>query len=418
MKMGKGTGKKKKKYRLKPIPVIVAALLLAVVIIAVFFLTSSCVGSVPTGGDVSESSAESSVEESSEEELQPTSARMISFGDNLAHSSIIAEASERAGGDGYDFSGAYTHIRELVQLADIATLNQETVLAKDRKPSGYPLFNTPQQMADALEDLGIDLVTLANNHTFDQGEYGLRTTLEYWSTIDVMTTGAYLNEQDASIIRSIEVNDITFGFVSATEVTNGLSLPKGSELVVFNTKNEEAMQERIAKAKKMYDVVVVNVHFGVEYTHTPTAYQVEYAQKLADWGADIIIGHHPHVIQPVEWLEREDGGKTLCVYSLGNFLSTQNENYSLVGGALDVTVTKDPVTNEVEITEARFIPLVTHYNSRKREVAVYPLDQYTDEMAAKHGMRNYADYSKTFSLEYINNLVNKVIDEEFLTPYQ
>lgn len=418
MKMGKGN-KRRKKYRLKPIPVAIAALLLALVIIVVFFLTSSCVGSVPAGGNMGDSSVEPSIEESSEEEPQPTSARMISFGDNLAHSSIVAEASERAGGNGnYDFRGAYTHVKELVSLADIATLNQETVLAKDRKPSGYPRFNTPQQMADALDDLGIDLVTLANNHTFDQGEYGLRTTLEYWQTIDVMTTGAYLNEQDASVIRSIEVNDITFGFVSATEVTNGLSLPKGTELVVFNTKDEEAMQKRIAKAKKLYDVVVVNVHFGVEYTHKPTEYQKEYAQKLADWGADIIVGHHPHVIQPIEWLEREDGGKTLCVYSLGNFLSTQNENYSLVGGALDVTVTKDHVTNEVEITEARFIPLVTHYNPRKREVAVYPFDQYTAELAAKHGMRNYADYSKTFSMEYIDELVHKVIDEEFLTPYK
>lgn len=418
MKMGKN--KKKRKYRLKPVPVILAALVLALAIVLVSCGVTSCVGSVPAGGEISGSSVEESSEEESSEELpEPTSARLIGFGDNLCHVSIFQEAGERAGGNGnYDFSGAYTHIKELVQLADIASLNQETVLAADRAPSGYPRFNTPQHMANDLDELGIDVVTLANNHTFDQGESGLRSTLEYWSTIDVMTTGAYLNEQDASIIRSMEVNDITFGFIAATEVTNGLSLPKNSELVVFNTKDEEAMEARIAEAKKLFDVVVVNVHFGVEYTHKPTEYQYEYAQKLADWGADIIIGHHPHVIQPVEWIEAADGRQVLCAYSLGNFLSTQNENYSLVGGALDVTVTKDHVTGDVSITESRFIPLVTHYNPRKRNVAVYPLDQYTAELAASHGMRNYADYSKTFSLEYINDLVNKVIDEEFLTPYK
>lgn len=417
MKMGKN---KKKKYRLKPIPVIIAAVLLALVIVIVFCTATSCVGSVPADGEISESSVEeSSMEESSEEEPEPTSARLIGFGDNLIHVSIFQEAGERAGGNGnYDFSKAYEHVEELVQLADIASLNQETVIAEGRAPSGYPRFNTPQQMANDLEELGIDVVTVANNHTFDQGESGLRSALKYWSTVDVMTTGAYLNEQDASIIRSMEVNDITFGFIAATEVTNGLSLPADTELVVMNTKDEEAMQARIAEAKELFDVVVVNVHFGVEYTHTPTEYQYEYAQKLADWGADIIIGHHPHVIQPVEWIEAADGRQVLCAYSLGNFLSTQNENYSLVGGALDVTVTKDHVTDEVTISEARFIPLVTHYNSRKREVAVYPLDQYTDQLAASHGMRSYAEYSKTFSLEYINNLVNKVIDEEFLTPYK
>lgn len=370
---------------------------------------------VPAGPADAESSVSS--EESSEPIPEPTSARLIGFGDDLIHVSIFKQAKARATDGGYDFSYAYEPVKNLVNLADIASINQETVMAKGVEPSGYPLFNSPQDLAYCLADMGFDLVNVANNHSLDQRASGLQSTLELWNSIDsVQTTGAYLNEEDYSNIRSIEKNGITFGFIGMTELTNGLSLPDDTELILLRTQNEEAVKARIEEAREKFDVVVVNVHWGVEYTFTPTDYQREFAQKLADWGADIIIGHHPHVIQPVEWVERTDGsGKALVVFSLGNFISTQEMGATMIGGALDVTVEKEYENNTVSIKEARFIPLVTHYGYGKSDVRVYPLDQYTDELAAKHGIHQHVS---RFDLDYINETVASVIDESFLTPYQ
>lgn len=289
-------------------------------------------------------------------------------------------------------------------------------MAKDKAPSGYPLFNTPQELAGCLANLGFDVANLANNHVMDQGESGLKSTLDLWDSIpSVLTTGAYQNEEDFEDIRTLERNGITFSFLGMTELTNGLSLPSDTELVVLRTQDEERVKAQIEKAKSISDVVVVNVHWGVEYTHKPTEYQYEYAQKLADWGADIILGHHAHVIQPVEWITRADGTRALCVYSLGNFISTQEMGATMIGGGLDVTVTKEYENNTVSITSARFIPTVTHYEWGKANVRVYPLDEYTDELAAKHGIHQHIS---KFDLAYINQTVSSVIDEEFLTPYR
>ena len=409
---------RKRKRRLKPVPVMIAVLLvLAIGALVWFTCTSLSCTSVPAGpGEISASSGESSEEESSEPVPKPTSVRLIGFGDDLIHVSIFKQAKARATDGGYDFSYAYEPIKDVIQLADIASINQETVMAKDKAPSGYPLFNTPQELAGCLANLGFDVANLANNHVMDQGESGLKSTLDLWDSIpSVLTTGAYQNEEDFEDIRTLERNGITFSFLGMTELTNGLSLPSDTELVVLRTQDEERVKAQIEKAKSISDVVVVNVHWGVEYTHKPTEYQYEYAQKLADWGADIILGHHAHVIQPVEWITRADGTRALCVYSLGNFISTQEMGATMIGGGLDVTVTKEYENNTVSITSARFIPTVTHYEWGKANVRVYPLDEYTDELAAKHGIHQHIS---KFDLAYINQTVSSVIDEEFLTPYR
>lgn len=404
---------RKREKRLKPIPILIAVLLvLAIGMLVWFTCTSLSCTSVPAGpGEITDSFAESS-----EESSEPTSARLIGFGDDLIHTTIFKQAKARATDGGYDFSYAYDNIKDVVQLADIASINQETVMAKDKAPSGYPLFNTPQPLAECLANVGFDVVNLANNHVMDQGESGLKSTLDLWDSIpSVLTTGAYQNEEDFENIRTIEKNGITFSFLGMTELTNGLSLPSDAELVLLRTQDEERVKAQIEKAKSISDVVVVNVHWGVEYTHKPTEYQYQYAQKLADWGADIILGHHAHVIQPVEWITRADGTRALCAYSLGNFISTQEMGATMIGGGLDVTVTKEYESNTVSITSARFIPTVTHYEGGKANVRVYPLDQYTDELAAKHGIHQH---ESKFDLAYINQTVSSVINEEFLTPFR
>ena len=249
-----------RKKRLKPVPVLIAILLvLAIAALVWFTCTSFGCSTVPAGpGEISNTSIESS-EESSETIPEPTSTRLIGFGDDLIHVSIFRQAKARATDGGYDFSYAYENIKDVVQLADIASINQETVMAKDKEPSGYPLFNTPQELAGCLADVGFDVANLANNHVLDQGASGLKSTLDLWDSIpSVLTTGAYQNEEDFDNIRTMEKNGITFAFLGMTELTNGLSLPDNTDLVVLRTQDEERVKAQIEKAKAISDIVVVN----------------------------------------------------------------------------------------------------------------------------------------------------------------
>ena len=348
--------------------------------------------------------------ESSEPEPEPAVVRLVGVGDNLIHEAIYKQASRRAEGQGYDFGFTYEAVEELIASADIASINQETVMDRNRPLSAYPCFNSPTELGDHLEQIGFDVANLANNHVLDQNASGLASTLDYWKTKKIRTTGAYQDEADYQQIRLLERNGVTFSFIGMTELTNGLSLPAGSELVLLRTGEEDRIKARIEKAKQISDVVVVNVHWGVEYTHQPTASQRDLAQNMADWGADLILGHHPHVIQPVEWLDRADGGRSLVVYSLGNFISAQSEGPRMIGGALDVTVVKQP-DGSILLENPKFLPVVTHYDPGYANVRTVLLRDYTEELAQNHGVRAQ---TPAFSLEYIHNIVTTVIDPEFL----
>ncbi|MEG0693440.1 MAG: CapA family protein, partial [Oscillospiraceae bacterium] len=275
-----------------------------------------------------------------------TTAGLIGVGDNLIHEALYAQAKRRAGGKGYDFTFAYENVQDIIQNADVASINQETVMADIYQPSAYPMFNSPSELGEHLEKIGFDVINQANNHTLDKGEKGVLATIGFWTTQDAKLTGVYKDIEDYEQIRMITKNDITFSFIGMTELTNGLSLPPDSEVILMRTSDEEKIKERIQKAKSISDVVVVNVHWGVEYTHNPSEFQKEMAKKMIEWGADVILGHHPHVIQPIEYIERSDGTKGIVAYSLGNFISAQNRGDRMIGGMLDVAITKSYEQNK------------------------------------------------------------------------
>ena len=156
---------------------------------------------------------------------------------------------------------------------------------------------------------------------------------------------------------------------------------------------------------------MVNVHWGEEYTTTPNNDQRELANKMASWGADVIIGHHPHVIQPVEWIDNGNGTKTLVAYSLGNFISQQNTASRVIGGMLHYDLTKDYDTGKTTVDNVVFEPIVTHYVRGSHDVQIYPLSQYTDSLAKAQASRLK---QTDFSIKYINDFVGKVIDKQFL----
>lgn len=342
----------------------------------------------------------------------PITLRMLSVGDNLIHDGIYEQAKKRAGGNGYDFSYCYARVKDTIASADVATINQETIVAKSYEPSGYPLFNSPQELGQTVVDTGFDVVNLANNHMLDKTSKGLAEAIDFWDATGLARTGAYKDTQDLESVEYIEKNGLKIGLIGITQYTNGLVLPSDSPLKYILTSDEATIERKIKAAKAQCDVVLVNVHWGSEYTTTPAQEQRNLAKKMADWGANVIIGHHPHVLQPVEWIENSDGTRTLVAYSLGNFISQQNTAARVIGGMLHYDITKDFETGKVTVSNVRFETIVTHYVSGSHDVQIYPLSAYSDTLAKKQSARIK---QSDFSVAYIENFVKEVIPEEFLT---
>ncbi|MBQ2842536.1 MAG: CapA family protein [Clostridia bacterium] len=363
---------------------------------------------VKTDAPVGTSSAET-VPETTQQELF-SRISFVAVGDNLIHDTVYEQAKARSS-TGYDFTDAYERIAHLIEEPDIAILNQETIISTEHNVSSYPMFNSPVEVGEEMLEIGFDVFNIATNHSIDCGEKGLISAINFWKEKDAITTGAYLNGEDFAEIPMHEVNGVKVAYLGLTESTNGLSLPDDSEVILVLASEETRIQQKIMQAKQKADVVIVNAHWGNEYTHEPTENQRQLAEKMASWGADVIIGHHPHVIQPVEYIENADGRKTLVAYSLGNFISAQNRGPRMLGGMLNFEIVKNNTTGGIAIENVKFSGVVTHYGYGCSNIRVYPLADYTEELASKHGV-----LSKTsdFSLQYLYDIINEVIDKQFL----
>lgn len=372
---------------------------------------SSVSSSAPS---IAASSAIVSSEPASKPIQKPVSITILGAGDNLIHDVIYQQAQKRATGSGYDFKPVYERITDDIRNADISVINQETPLAgKIAAPSGYPRFNSPTQLGDELVNLGFDVINHANNHVLDMNEKGLAATLDYWDTKpSVKVVGAYRNDADLQNIRIVEAKGIKTAHIGITEMTNGLYLPKNSGYRLIYANETELIEKLIKKAKTMADVVVISVHWGNENTYTLTDKQKSLAQNMVDWGADIIFGNHPHVLQQLTVLTRKDGTECPVIFALGNLVSAQQSGLNMVSGLLKVTMTKDFTTNKTTFTAMEFKPVVTHYGKHCADITVYPLSEYTDKLASAHGVRRY---TSNFSLKYINDIIKKNIPQKYLS---
>lgn len=266
-------------------------------------------------------------------------ASLIAVGDNLIHSSVFKDANKHANFDGYDFKPMLTYIKDIVSNYDIGYYNQETILGGvELGLSDYPTFNSPFETGDAMLDAGFNLVSLATNHTVDRGKKAVLKSCEYWKEkTDVLTTGSYCSLEEREEIRIAEVNNISYTMLNYTYGTNGMPVVNDYLVNVWPTDLEindpdkdikyqnykEQVKMDIEKVRDKVDVLIVAMHWGVEYTHEPTKYEKDMAEYLASLDVDIVIGTHPHVIQPVTWID-----DTLVIYSLGNFISAQYQNQS------------------------------------------------------------------------------------------
>ncbi|MBR4726359.1 MAG: CapA family protein [Clostridia bacterium] len=335
---------------------------------------------------------------------------LLAVGDNLIHDTVYEQAAERAS-SGYDFSYCYEKVADRVAAADIAILNQETIISTEHEVSSYPMFNSPPEVGEEMIRIGFDVFNIATNHSLDCGEKGLISCINWWKSKGVITTGAFLNQVDYAKIPTNTVNGITFAYLGFTEMTNDLSLPSDSEVILCTSEDEAELQRRVMAAKDLADVVIVNAHWGIEYTHEPTDEQRILAKKLAAWGADVIIGNHPHVIQPVEFIENDNGTRTLVAYSLGNFISAQNRGARMLGGMLNFDISKNNANGDITIENVKFHGTVNHYGYNYSNIRIYMLEDYTEELASVHGVKSQ---TPSFSLQYLNDIVNEVIDKQFL----
>ncbi len=320
--------------------------------------------------------------------------KRVSFygaGDNLIHNCVYWQADDNAPGDAYDFLPMYQLVAEDIQSADIAYLNQETPLGGTQLGvSSYPLFNSPEQVGLDMIQLGFDVFSHANNHVFDKGEAGIANTYNFYREQNAFMVGIHKKDEDT--VKIYEKNDIKIAFVNYTYHTNGLSLSENSDYYV-PLANEERMVSDIQRAKDMADFVICLVHWGEENQSVPNDVQKQHAKLLADAGCDVIVGTHPHTIQPVEFV-----GDTLVVYSLGNYISAQKNPVNLIGGTIlfDMVVKGD----EKWIENVKFEPVITQYEAGFSNIRIVPFSKYTSEMAQKHG--------SAVSYEYFEELIRKM----------
>ncbi|MDR1866708.1 MAG: CapA family protein [Treponema sp.] len=327
-------------------------------------------------------------------EPQPDFVTLVAAGDNLFHTVVYnASLIEQS----YVFDPLYEYIKPYIEPADIAFINQETVLGGAAFGlSGYPQFNTPQELAQTLSAVGFDMVNHATNHSMDRGEAALRATMTLWDSIPQVKYLGIRAEQDQEPGVVLEKNNIIFGFLAYTYGTNGLAVPADKQYLV-SLINREKMAEEIDALRPRCDVLVVSMHWGEEYQPHQNAGQEALAAFLAEHKVDIVLGHHPHVLQPVALIPRDGSEPMLCFYSLGNFLSAQKPLATLLGGIAYVKIQK--FESHVSIAEYGVIPTVTHYEKNYTNFRVYPLHSYSEDLALLHEQTGPAMQSGYFNTQ-------------------
>lgn len=354
-------------------------------VLALFVVISSCIGWYLQRGD-SLDNRSINISYQTVNTKKETYASMVMVGDALIHGTVYGTAHRYANYNGYDFKPMLEHIKERVKDYDLAYYNQETILGgTELGLSTYPLFNSPYEVGDAFIDAGFNLVSLATNHTIDKGEKGVLNSRNYWNQqADVLVAGSYssFEERDKVVIK--EVNGIKYAFLSYTTYTNGLIVPTGKEYLV-NVYDEDLIKEEITRYRDQVDLLMVAMHWGTEYMTYPTNEQKEISEYLASLGVDLIIGCHPHVIEPIEYID-----DTLVIYSLGNFISSQIGVERLTGLMLSLNIKKEEYHGKTTIS-FEDIEGTLIYTDRNNGYIVYPYDMLTDNI-----LNNYETYYEKY----------------------
>lgn len=308
----------------------------------------------------------------------------LAAGDNLIHHQIYEYAEDSSEQDGYNFLPIYSRVADIIADADLAFLNQETMMDDSIFYSGYPCFNTPEAMANDLAALGFDIATIGNNHTYDRGTAAVLSTIKKLNSVGIVTFGAYKDAEDEANIRVITQNGIRIAFLNYTYGTNVRHDGKTSVCVPFI--EDGKMISDLEKANAISDFVIVSVHWGTENTYEHNSEQKRVAKLLAENGAGIIIGTHPHTLQPIEWIDDGKGGKVLCAYSIGNFISNMSRECNMMGGLLTFDIVMNEGDEKAYIEDPLLTPTAFYYSSAYDDMYLMYLQDFNDEHEPDHGV--------------------------------
>lgn len=338
-----------------------------------------------------------------------TTASVIAVGDNLYHQSLIDAGASEDGNWNYD--KIYTHITDAIKDADIRMIDQETVFTTDHDSvSSYPSFATPTEVGDAIVKAGFNVVESANNHIDDFGEGFLTDTLNFWKTKypDVTLLGIHDSQEDADAVKIREVNGIKIAFLNYTYGTNVGGI-EGKDYMIDMIRKEK-ITTMIQKAKQQADCIIFVAHWGTEDETMPNEYEKQWAAYLMEQGVNVIIGGHPHVLQPYGRISDGKGNETVVFYSLGNFVSTQQKLEELLGGMAKFTIQKTVENGKtsIQILTPTVEPLVMHYNSDAGEFGPYMLSDYTEELASQNGVQKYIG-DGVFTLDNLKKKFNEIM---------
>lgn len=330
-------------------------------------------------------------QEKKEPEVKEERLSLIMVGDALLHSSLYRDGYQNGT---YDFTSQLELIKPEIQKHDLAFYNQESILGGTSIGlSDYPNFNSPQEFGDAMIDAGFNLVSLANNHTMDRGVTAIQNSCDYWKTKDVLAAGSYCSAEDAEEIKIKEKNGIKYTMLAYTYGTNGITVPSDKPYLV-NLYSDELAKADIEKVRDKVDLLIVSMHWGTEYRSEPTDEQKREAEYLSNLGVDIIIGTHPHVIEPISYIN-----DTLVIYSLGNFISAQstNNDYNTMVElmtSVDVVKTTKDGQSEIKLENLNNELLYNYYqkDSRWHNFKVIPFSQMNETYNSDY-KRLYEKYS-------------------------
>lgn len=377
--------KRRKRIKLKKNALIICLFLFLILCLCIFFLSGK-----DKAIEVPKENIPNVEIKDDEKSPKVYEVKMIMVGDALIHDRLYNTVRNEDGS--YDFKPTIQYIKPIITKYDLKYYNQETILGgAELGYSSYPQFNSPNEVGDAFLDAGFNLVSLATNHTMDKGERGVLNSVNYWkSKKNVVYSGQWSSWDERNEVHVYDINGISYAFFSYTTWTNGLETPNGKEYL-NNVYSDEKAANDISKIRDLVDVVIVAMHWGTEYSLGVSSSQEYIANYLAGLGVDLIIGSHPHVVEPVEYI---NNGKTFVIYSLGNFLSAQYGIDRLTGLMVEVTIKKvvdvdGTITVSIESPKAELTYTQTNDYTKYR---VYPYSKLNSTILPDY--MNYYEYYK------------------------
>ena len=345
---------KKRRYRINYRKMVISIIILALIIYIIGVGITNFLTKKVENNDIQVSSEVSVIKEDKK-------LNMVAIGDIMCHNTNI-KAAYNSSTKTYDFSKVFQNVAKYITKADIAIGNLETTFAgEERGYSGYPTFNSPKELGIAIKDIGIDVLSTANNHSMDKGSKGVISTLDTLDEIGISHTGTYRSEEEQDTILVKEVNGLKIAFISFTYGTNGINIPESMPYLV-NLIDENLILDQIKLAKQQnVDLICASMHWGIEYAQKQNKEQEKLADLLFKNGVDIIIGNHAHVIEPMEKrkITLEDGTEkeVFVVYALGNFVSGQVKEHTKSTAILDIDLTKNGKTGKITIDKVDYTPV-------------------------------------------------------------